>query len=280
MHKQYKIIVLITYFGDFPWYFPYFLHSCHFNATIDFLIFSDIEHEYTLPKNVQIIHKTFADIKALACTKLGMQVNISFPYKLCDFKPAYGLIFEDYTIGYDFWGQSDIDLIYGNLRSFMTSEILKENDFISVRHDYTTGCFTLCRNNNLMNHFFKRSKDYEKVCVTQAYLGYDELNFRHCELSEGKELDEIETEIECFTHLIKRAKQSGEIQAYFDFILIEGLPGKIKFDNGKLIYSNKYEAALYHLYWFKQVFGPKISMDKIPSIFYISPTKIYFKNAR
>ncbi len=200
MFTSHKIIVLITYFGNFPWYFSYFLHSCKFNSTIDFIIFSDGNNKNALPPNVKIINKTLEDIKILASEKLGFQVSINFPYKLCDFKPAYGLIFEDYTRGYEFWAQSDIDVIFGNLRNLITSEILNNNDFVSVRHDYTSGCFTLSRNGCIMNNFFKRSKDYKNVFTSQAYLGFDELNFKHCELNEGKELDEIETEIECFTH--------------------------------------------------------------------------------
>lgn len=272
--------MLITYFGNLPWYFAYFLHSCKFNSTIDFLIFSDIENKYTLPSNVQIIHTEFDDIKILASKKLDLQVNIKFPYKLCDFKPAYGLIFEDYTKGYDFWGQSDIDLIFGSLRNFMTFEILKENDFISFRHDYITGCFTLCRNNFLMNNFFKRSKDYKKVFTSSDHMAFDELNFKHCEINEGKVLDEIETQIECFTHLVKRASQDNEIRAHFDFILVEGLPGKMKFTNGKLVYNRKYEAALYHMYWLKRVYCPRKIPKRIPNTFYISPTRIYFKNTK
>lgn len=279
-HKPYTIIVLITYFGKFPWYFPYFLHSCKFNSTIDFVIFSDNESKYELPVNVKIINMSFEEIKILASKKLGLQINIGFPYKLCDFKPAYGLIFEDYTKGYRFWGQSDIDIIFGNLRIFFTPELFANTDFINVRHDYTTGCFTLSRNNSIMNSFFKRSKDYKKVFTTQAYCGFEELNFKHCELNEGKRLDEIETGIECFTHIIKCAAQKNEIQAHFDFIMIEGVPGKIKFDNGKLVYDNKYEAVLYHLYWLKKIYNPVISLCTIPNTFYISPTRIYCRDAK
>jgi hypothetical protein len=36
-----RILFIITYMGQFPWYFPYFLHSCRYNPTIDFLIFTD-----------------------------------------------------------------------------------------------------------------------------------------------------------------------------------------------------------------------------------------------
>jgi len=278
MNAQPKIIVLITYFGNFPWYFSYFLHSCKFNSTIDFVIFTNNDSKHLLPRNVKFIRTTLEEIKNLANKKLQIKASIDYPYKLCDFKPAYGLIFEDFTKGYDFWAQSDIDLIYGNLRSMINYEILSRNDFVSVRHDYTTGCFTLSRNNVLMNNLFKRSKDYEKVFTSEPYWGFDELNFKHCEINEGKTLATVETEIECFTHVVKNASDRNEIRAFFDFLLVDGVPGQIKFDNGQLIYGRKYEVALYHLYWLKKVYNPKTTPLRIPDIFYISPSKIYSKN--
>ncbi|GGB11572.1 DUF6625 family protein [Puia dinghuensis] len=276
--KPGKIIVLITYFGEFPWYFPYFLHSCQFNSDVDFLIFSDAKTSLKLPPNVRQIDMTLADVRQLACAKLSMEVRIDYPYKLCDFKPAYGLIFENYTTGYGFWGQSDIDIIYGNLRSLITDNILRSHDFISARHDYATGCFTISRNSPLMNNFFKRSKDYEYVFTSSEYLGFDELNFKHCELNEGKDLEEVETDIECFTHLVRKGSECGEIRTQFDFIMLEGIPGKIKFDKGRLLYKNQFEAALYHLHWLKKTYMPKPKLHGIPDTYYISPTRIYTRN--
>ncbi len=270
-----KIIVLICYYGEFPWYFPYFLHSCKFNPTIDFLIFSDIKHTFHLPSNVTIVNKSIAEIKTLTSKKLGFKVNIDFPYKLCDYKPAYGLIFKDYTKGYDFWGQSDIDVIYGNIRNFMTDEMLNKYDFMSIRHDYTSGCFALYRNNELINNMFKRSKDYRKVFSNSQHYCFDECNFAWDELTGGKSIFEVKTEIESFTHIIKAAEKNSEIQAYFDFILIEGLVGKMKFDKGKIVYKNLYEGILYHLYWLKRVYFPAKISKRIPDVYHISPTRIY-----
>ena len=47
-----------------PWYFPYFIHSCSFNPTIDFIIITDNKELIrNQPKNVKIIHKTIEEIK-------------------------------------------------------------------------------------------------------------------------------------------------------------------------------------------------------------------------
>lgn len=55
------------------------------------------------------------EIKVTASEKLSFAVNIGYPYKLCDFKPAYGFLFPEIIKRYDFWGHGDIDVVYGNI---------------------------------------------------------------------------------------------------------------------------------------------------------------------
>jgi len=38
--NQSSIVFSICWHGPYPWYFPYFLHSCRHNPDIDFLIFT------------------------------------------------------------------------------------------------------------------------------------------------------------------------------------------------------------------------------------------------
>lgn len=55
--------------------------------------------------------------------------------------------------------------------------MLEEYDFISVRHDYTTGCFALYKNTPMLNTFFMRSKEYKKVFSNSEHYCFDECNF-------------------------------------------------------------------------------------------------------
>jgi len=270
-----KICIVICYFGEFPWYFSYFLHTCAFNSSIDFLIFSDIPYKGKLPGNVSIIKISFSQVCELISKKLQVDTNIKTPYKLCDFKHSFGLIFSVFLANYDFWGQCDIDIIFGDIRKFMDEAVLNEYDYISARHDYCTGCFSLYRNNDLMNHMFKRGKDYAEVFANPEYLGFDEFNFKHHLLNDTPFLEDIETNIECFTHIIKRAAHKMEIKAHFDFLLLEGLPGKVSFDNGRLFYDKKIEAMLYHLCWLKKVYQPVGIPKTIPNKYFISQRGIY-----
>ncbi len=270
------IAILNCWYGPFPWYFPYFLHSCSYNKTVDFLIITDNQSTiHNKPKNVKVIYKELEEFKTLASQKLGFTVSIDYPYKLNDFKPAYGFIFPELIDGYDFWGHSDLDVIYGNIRNFLTNEMLSNYDFISLRHDYTTGCFCLYRNNETLNTYFKRSKDYCLILSDPKHYCFDECSFLWDELKLGKSILEIESETQSFTHLMKAAELSKEIRVHFDFILMEGKTGRIVFDKGRIIYKKQFEAILYHLFWLKKVYSPEKVPQKIPKTYYISPTRIY-----
>lgn len=68
-----------------------------------------------MPYNVEVIYKTLEELKDLFEKKLSIRIENLQPYKLCDFRPSYGLVFEEYLESYDYWGFCDIDLIWGNL---------------------------------------------------------------------------------------------------------------------------------------------------------------------
>ena len=277
--KLYDIAILTCWYGSYPWYFPYFIHSCSSNPTIDFYLITDnlkaIENK---PSNVKIIHKTLEEIKLTASKKLGFAINIDHPYKLCDFKPTYGFLFPEIIKGYDFWGHGDIDVVYGNIRNFMTKEILTTHDIISSRHDYTTGTFCLFRNNNFINHLFMESKDYKNVLSSAEHFCFDECNFLFQELQNGASIFDFPDNIQSMTYVVKKAEAEGKLKAFFDFIIIEGATGKIKWQNGKIIYKDLYEAMFYHLIKFKtQCKRPKI-LNPIPDTFYFTPKKIMANN--
>jgi len=271
------IAIITCWYGPYPWYLPYFIHSCSYNASVDFYIITDNKEDIpNLPGNVHVVYKTLEEIKTDASEKLGFSINIEYPYKLCDYKPAYGYLFPEIVKNYTFWGQSDMDVIYGDLRKFLDKDMLNSYDFISVRHDYTSGCFALYKNNLMMNTFFMRSRDFKTVFSNPEHFCFDECNFVWDDLTAGKSIFETDAKIESFTHLIRSAADSGEIKAHFDFILVEGIVGKIKFDHGKIIYKNEFEGILYHLYWLKRVITNTRVPRNIPHIYFISPKRIYF----
>lgn len=274
--KLKSIAIIACWYGEYPWYFSYFIHSCRYNATIDFYLVTDNSDIIpNKPDNVIIINKKVEEFKKNASSKLGIEVKFDDPYKICDFKPAYGFLFPEIIEKYEYWGLCDLDVIFGNIRDFLTDEMLDEYDFISLRHDYATGCFMLFRNNEFMNTLFMKSKDYKEVLSSPKHYCFDECNFAWSDLDSGKSIFEIKTEIESFTYVVRKAEREKLIRAHFDFILIEGVTGRVTFDNGRVYYKNEFEGILYHLFGLKKIYKPKKIHNKIPDKFYISKTRIY-----
>ncbi len=128
--NKFKICLVIPYFGDFPNYFDLWLNSCEHNPEINFLIFTDNKEKYVYPSNVKVVNITFQELKEKIQSKFDFKICLSRPYKLCDYRPAYGYIFEEYLKDFDFWGHCDLDVIFGNLKQFLTKDILNNYEKI------------------------------------------------------------------------------------------------------------------------------------------------------
>ena len=277
---KYKIVLINFFYGEFPWYFKFFLKSAGYNPAIDFLLFSDNSVDcYDIPGNVTFYPSTLENFNILAREKIGININIKRPYKVCDFKPCFGLIFQDLIRSYDFWGFYDIDLVLGDIRNFITDEVLDENDVISVRHDYPSGFFMLFRNNELVNNLFRKSKDYKTILLSEDNHCFDECNYKYEFVQSPEDILTIDCETESMLEVIVKAHREGLIGVFFDFFVIEGTPGKIKFDNGSLTYGNKYEILLYHFVSMKDnIFSRFPEWAEIPEIFYIDKYSFRKKN--
>lgn len=273
-----KIVFIINYLGEFPWYFPYFLKSCAFNPDIDFKIFSDNNIPPSVkPSNVELINYSLDQFNKDAAIALSIDIKLREAYKLCDFKPAYGYIFAEYIKEYDFWGYCDIDLIFGNVRRFMDDELLSKYDVISARHDYLTGCFALYRNKHNINTLFKQSKDWKKVFRDNANFFFDETNFAFEEFGNGVHYSLIKTEIESMTHVVRRLYEEKEINAYFEFQIVEGFAGNMLWEKGEIIYRRQFEVMLYHMVRFKKIYSENNDINRfIPDKFRIGKKKIYY----
>lgn len=275
--KQNSLAIIVAYLGSLPWYYKYFIHTCKYNPTVDFFLLLDQPVDKSLlPVNVKVIVKNFDEINALFSQGLNMPIKMEFAYKLCDYRPAFGVIFEDLLKNYNFWGYSDFDVIFGNIRNFVTYDLMSNFDIISMRHDYLPGCFTVYKNCDKVNTLFTHSKDYVTVFSNATHFCFDETNFCHEQFTDGVHYSKIHSQVESMTHVVKKLQESGDVRAYFDFQIIEGRPGRLKWQNGTLIYKNTFEVLLYHLIKLKEVYTPNYSNRNINNTFYISSNSIYF----
>lgn len=128
-----KLIYIVPYFGKLPQNFQLWLTSCEMNPTVDWLIFTDDHSHFHYPENVRVKYSTFNDLKRRIQRHFDFNVMVKDPWYLCVFRPAYGEIFEEELKGYDFWGHCDVDLLWGNIRKFITDKVLEKFDRIGFQ---------------------------------------------------------------------------------------------------------------------------------------------------
>lgn len=174
---QQSIAILIPFFGTWPEWIDFFIESCRSNRTIDWIIFTDSEPPENRAANVRYIHISFAEYKGLLSEALGVQVGAERPYKLCDLRPALPLAHSDLVRGYDFVGFGDLDVIYGDLRSFYDEPLLGQFDLFSSHPDRVSGHFCLMRNREDVVNAFRRSRRWRKAFEIGEYVNFDERAF-------------------------------------------------------------------------------------------------------
>jgi hypothetical protein len=174
-----SIAFIIVWLGPLPNYFPFWLVSCKWNPTIDFFVFTDDAYTEPVPDNVSLIPITMEDVRARLQKIFDFPIALPHPYKLCDYKPAYGEAFSDYVGGYEYWGYCDMDLIWGNIRNFLPDDVLESYDRI-----FTRGHCSLFRNVPTVNRYYRTLPhgdhlDYEMVYSSDQSWCFDEWA-EHC----------------------------------------------------------------------------------------------------
>lgn len=169
---MYKIGIISIYFGALPNYFNLWLDSCRRNPCFDFIFISD-QTITDIPDNVRLIKCSLDKVREKFENHLGKPVALDKPYKLCDYRALYGAVFQDIIYDYDFWGHCDIDLIWGDLKKFISGEILEKHDKI-----FPLGHLSLYRNSFEINNAYKlagsQRGDYNRVISTNKSCIFDE----------------------------------------------------------------------------------------------------------
>jgi Family of unknown function (DUF6625) len=119
-----RIAFVLPYFGQWPSWIEAFLLSCSSNPGVDWLIFTDCRIPEQHPGNVIFRRMELGELAKLGSEQLGREVEIRDSYKVCDWKPFYGHIFREYLAGYDFWGHCDMDVIWGDIKSHFSDDML------------------------------------------------------------------------------------------------------------------------------------------------------------
>ena len=169
---------ILPYFGRFDALFPLFLHSCGFSPEISWLIFTDNFDLPVPPDNVRFYNISFKEMVHKIQQRYDFRISLRTPYRLCDFKPAYGDIFSDYLADFDFWGYCDCDLVWGRLASYWKQYADRTDRF---------GIFGHCSlfRNTEKNRYLYRYCDAYKIAFSNDYsFLFDEIGFKRiCEIA-------------------------------------------------------------------------------------------------
>lgn len=180
---------------------------------------------------------------------IGIEPQFTSAYKACDFRPAFGEIFREELIAYDYWGSCDIDIILGNLRDFL--EGLGDYDVFSTRREFLSGPLFFMRNSPSVNSLYKSSKDYEVVFSKNDHFCFDECNFAWEPLRAGRSILDVETEIESMSEVVVKAAGSGKIKAHFFTLSLEprrSFKGRISIDHSRILKEGKEYIHYHHLH--------------------------------
>jgi hypothetical protein len=144
---------------------------------VDFLLIGDFENSDDIYinylknnniDNIKFVHLTKEDLIKLVNYKLNFNF---YPYKCCDLRPTYGVIFDDYITNYDYWGHTDIDLFYGSLKEYLCN--IDTNIEVITGAEVVCGSFQLYKNNEKINNLFKKT-DYKFILENGKPFAFDE----------------------------------------------------------------------------------------------------------
>ena len=158
-----KKIFITPYFGEFPsWFEDY---KRHFEQQLR-------------PKGYDwLLDTDYEGFKKRVKDKLGIEYLGEWGSgKIWDFRGSLGYLYADEIKGYDFWGHTDFDCVYGNVDKWVTDEFLNGLDVHSNHDEYVNGPWSLYRNTPKVNELFFKSDWKTYMTIPQA-TGWIEKQF-------------------------------------------------------------------------------------------------------
>lgn len=222
-----KMLLICPYFGKLPHeYFQLILNSCGYNKSIDWLLITDDHTSFNFPQNVKVQYMSWEYFRSFIKERIkkdySIEPSLDTPYKLCDYKPLYGVIFQEKLKDYDFWGNVDLtDSIYGDLRKFLTPEVLNNSEKINF-----LGHLTIYKNTNSINHRFEKSlksgMSFTDVLESPKIYGFDEVSlvsisqiYKEYNYKVTR-IDEINADISPLRYEFQLAKYDSNLKPYYE----------------------------------------------------------------
>lgn len=173
-----KVAIIVVWLGKLPEYNTIWAQSIKFNPKLNWFLISDnndsqtIDYFKTIP-NIEYIYTTQNDIYNLIKKKCKIKIDKKYKaYKICDFRPLFGIIFDNILKGYDYWAYGDNDVIYGNLNEILEPYFIKNYDVIGTgQQNRCSGPLCFIKNTEKMNLLYN---DLDPVLFKGKHNAVDE----------------------------------------------------------------------------------------------------------
>lgn len=156
-----KKLFICPYFGKYPDWMDQWV------ANMEML--KPLGYDYLIVSNLELFEQRVRD-------KLGIEPNITRGEgKVWDYRPMLGVLFEEEIKGYDFWGHTDFDVVYGDISKWEPD--FNKVDIWSNHVDYICGFWTLYRNNEKINNLFRRAPEWKDILADPVASGWAEKGY-------------------------------------------------------------------------------------------------------
>ena len=191
--------------------------------------------------NVEV-HKIDLDwFNKLLKDKLDIEPNIHFiqaPYHdpnnpiitqpsrhIYDYWPTFGYLFSEYLKGYEWWGHTCFDLVYGDLNTYFSDDFLKDCDIFGNDPDAICGPFSLYRNTPEISKLFMEVPKWKELL--------------------GSEDNDRPFDEHYMTECVRKARDEGRVNFKSGFYQDHGFEYDLKKEGIKLFNYGK-ETAMFH----------------------------------
>ena len=151
-----KKIFILPFFGEYPsWLDQWVANMEH------------LDYDYKIFSNKKLFENRVREI-----------LNIE-PYiiggtgKVWDYRQALGVLYADEIKGYDCWGHTDFDCVYGDVDKYMP----KEWDIWANHVDYICGPWTLYKNTDKINNLFRLYDGWKDKMENPRITGWGEYEY-------------------------------------------------------------------------------------------------------
>ena len=152
-----KKILLAPYFGDLPEWMD----------------------KYEPPKGYHmILDRDLDKFKQRVGDRLGIvypgEVGSGKPW---DYRACLGVLYEEEIKGFDFYGHTDLDCVYGDVNKWLTDDVLNKLDVHSNHNTYVMGAWALYRNIPEVIHLFQSVPNWPEFLDKPEPNGWVEEEF-------------------------------------------------------------------------------------------------------